>query len=317
MLLSRVADHLYWMSRYLERAEHTARLMDVSLNLTLELSSDDAERRWAMVLESLRIPAPEGPTDAYTITQQVGFNADESNSIVSCIALARENAQHVRELVSSEMWEQVNGLYLHVKQTRLDDIWNSRPSEFFRSVRDGSHLFQGITDSTMIQGEGWEFIQIGRALERTYGLSSLLSAYFSLAHREDEDTNLYLEWVGLLKSCTAFEAYCKVYGADVQLANLSEFLFLHPQFPHTLCFAAGQLQQGLLQLSDMTENHRAARLNKLAGRLHSLLEFAQVDEVLEEGALPFLKQVHTLCDQIHLALYHTYISYPVERELML
>jgi uncharacterized alpha-E superfamily protein len=163
MLLSRVADHLYWMSRYLERAEHTARLIDVSLNMMLEQAPQAAERRFLRLLRSLHVQQDaDAPTDAYHLTQRLTFDAGTPNAIVSCIASARENAQHVRELISSEMWEQINLLYLHISRTRMDTIWNAHSHDFFRAVKEGSHLFQGITDSTMTQGEGWQFIQIGR-----------------------------------------------------------------------------------------------------------------------------------------------------------
>src|SRR5688572_25719592 len=119
MLLSRVADNLYWMSRYLERAEHIARLLDVSLNLMLEQSDDASEQRWGRLLRALRVNY-DGSYDAYAMTERLAFEPAE-NSIVYCVAAARENAQHVRELISSEMWEQVNELYLSVKRTRLDD----------------------------------------------------------------------------------------------------------------------------------------------------------------------------------------------------
>ena len=166
-MLSRVADTLYWMSRYLERAEHTARLLDLQLHLMLE---QDAEAPTsAGSASSTACMSPRRPTTkliAYTLTQLLTFDVANANSIASCIAAARENARHVREQISSEMWEQVNRLSLQVKSTQIDKIWDNQPHEFFCSVKEGIHLFQGITDSTMNHGEGWQFIQIGRSLER-------------------------------------------------------------------------------------------------------------------------------------------------------
>src|SRR5215211_6308948 len=152
-MLSRVADTLYWMSRTLERAEHTARLLDLQLHMMLELEPEESENRWGRVASSLFVEIP--PTlskDAYSLTQLLAFDSENDNSISSCIASARENARHVREQISSEMWEQINRLSLQVKSTELENIWNEQPHEFFRSVKEGIHLFQGITDSTMNHG---------------------------------------------------------------------------------------------------------------------------------------------------------------------
>lgn len=320
MLLSRVADSLYWMSRYLERAEHTARVIDVTLNLMLEQSPQDADLRWQRILRSLNVTPGDGdaPFDAYHLTQRLTFDVENPNSIVSCIAAARENAQHVREMLSSEMWEQLNLLYLQVRRTRLDDIWNGHPHEFFRSVRDGAHLFQGITDSTMTQGEGWQFIQVGRLIERASAVSALLHHHFLDIHQKptgSDNSSEYLEWIGLLKSCTAFEAYCKVYTADLQANQIVEFLLLNPDFPHSVCFAALRLQAHLHGIAATTETHNAGRVSRLAGRLRATLEFGQTDEIMEGGLHGYLDQVQALCRQIHETIYQTYITYAIDREL--
>lgn len=317
MLLSRVADNLYWMSRYLERAEHTARLIDVSLNLMLEQAPREADLRWQRMLRTLNVPLENTPLDAYHLTHRLTFDVGNSNSIVSCIAAARENAQHVRELLSSEMWEQINLLYLRVRRTRLDDIWNDRPHEFFRAVRDGAHLFQGITDSTMTQGEGWQFIQVGRLIERASAVATLLDHHFLDQPQPTggENTGEYLEWIGLLKSCTAFEAYAKVYTADLRPEQIVEFLLLNPDFPHSVCFAAIRLQGHLQSIATSTETHNAGRVTRLAGRLRATLEFGQTDEIMDGGLHPYLEQIQALCRQIHDTLYQTYITYAIEREL--
>ncbi|MEI7773053.1 MAG: alpha-E domain-containing protein, partial [Chloroflexales bacterium] len=161
-MLSRVADSLYWMSRYLERAEHTARLIAVGLNLMLDQTPQSVGPRWERLLAALRAyPPPSGSGDAYAIARMLTFDTSNEGSIVSCIASARENARQVRELISSEMWEQLNRLYLRVKGSSIDQIWQGEPLEFYQDVKEGAHLFQGVTDATMTHGEGWQFIQVG------------------------------------------------------------------------------------------------------------------------------------------------------------
>ncbi len=177
-MLSRVADSLYWMSRYLERAEHTARLLDVNLNQMLE-SALYADLRWERLYRSLRVPALEGGTDeAYRVTQSLTFDTTNSASIISCLASARENARQVREQISSEMWEQLNRLYLHVKSTNIQKIWHGQPHVFLTRVKEGIHLFQGVTDATMSHSEGWHFIRVGCYTERASQTATLLDVHF-------------------------------------------------------------------------------------------------------------------------------------------
>src|SRR4051794_22387956 len=154
-MLSRVADSLYWMCRYLERAEHTARLLDVHLNLMLDQSLDAADRRWQKVAALLGIKLKENtPRDANSLLYMIAFDVSSPSSIVSCIMGARENARQVREQISSEMWEQLNRLFHEVRRSGVDDLREAQPLEFASNVKNGMHLFEGITDSTMSHGEG-------------------------------------------------------------------------------------------------------------------------------------------------------------------
>ena len=162
-MLSRVADSLYWMSRYLERAEHTARLIDVDLQLTLEHSLEAASTRWLRLFEALQVQTPAaGTVDSSSLAYNLALERTNPSSIVSCISAARENLRQVREQCSSEMWEQLNRLYLQVVGTLTAESWLQHSQLFFRNVQDGAHLFHGVTDSTMIHGEGWYYIQLGR-----------------------------------------------------------------------------------------------------------------------------------------------------------
>src|SRR5947199_9124171 len=161
-MLSRVAESLYWMSRYLERAAHTARVINVHRNSMLDQTGGDESLRWQRRLLSLRTPLPTGEIDAYSVTRLLTFDEANDSSIVSCIAAARENARQVRERISSEMWEQLNRLFLQVKHASMEESWHAELHLFFASVKEGVHLFQGITDATMNHSEGWHFIRVGR-----------------------------------------------------------------------------------------------------------------------------------------------------------
>lgn len=310
-MLSRVADSLYWMSRYLERAEHTARLVGVGLNTTLELTPQAAGLRWERLLAAIHTYAPAtGLGDVFAVTRLLTFDMANPGSIASCISMARENARQVREQISSEMWEQLNRLYLSVRGTDIDRIWQREPIEFYQGVKEGAHLFQGVTDSTMTHGEGWHFIQVGRYLERAGTTAMLLDQHFQ-PYLKSVPLD-YSDWVSLLRSCTAFEAYCKVYTADPQPQSIAEFLLLNADCPRSIRFAADRIQRGLQAIARATNTRSAGRAERLAGRLSAGLDYGQVDEIMSEDMHDYLSNIQRQCGAIHGAIYQAYISYPVE-----
>lgn len=324
-MLSRVADSLFWMSRYLERAEHTARVMNVQLNLMLERGEGTDDRHWARVLRSLGIENDEDMT-ALGLAQSLVHSTESPSSIVSCIIAARENARQVREQISTEMWEQLNRLFHEVK--RADDAGDVR--DFLQAIKEGAHLFQGITDSTMTHGEGWQFIQAGRHLERAVAVAMLVGVHFEEfrigpaddAWRHEPRPNVAsrpeiepLEWIGLLQSCTAFEAYCKAYTAELHPDRVAEFLVLNPVFPHSIRFSADALATALKEIGGEVSSRRSARVERIAGRMQATLAFGQIDEIMAGGLHSYLDTVRRQCAQVHSALYQTHIAYPVEAAL--
>ncbi|MGB8010724.1 MAG: alpha-E domain-containing protein [Terriglobales bacterium] len=317
-MLSRVADSLYWMSRYLERAEHTARLIDVDFELRLDQSSEAELGRWRRLLEALNAPFPaDGKLDATTLTHILTLDRNNSSSIISCVAAARENLRQVREQCSSAMWEQMNRLYLQVNSTASSEAWLLHSYVFFRAVRDGAHLFHGVTDSTMSHGEGWQYIQLGRFVERTDAVARLIGAHLScLPYLPDQsvENEEYLEWVGLLKSCAAFEAYCKKHTAELRPLRVAEFLLLNPEFPHSVRFSVDKVHAALLAIAELTER-KAEQPVRLAGRLRATLSFSQIDEVMASGATAFVENVCQQCAQAHNAIHQIYFDYPVEAEM--
>jgi uncharacterized alpha-E superfamily protein len=315
-MLSRVGDTLYWMSRYLERAEHTARLLDLQLHMMVELNSEAADERWQRVMTSLYVTPPaDFKPDPYKLTHLLAFDSANTNSITACIAAARENARHVREQISSEMWEEVNRLSLQVKNTQIAKIWDDQPHEFFRSVKEGIHLIQGITDSTMNHGEGWQFIQMGRSIERAIATANLIKVHYrawpNLNYRQTM-IDTFMEWIALLKSCTAFEAYCKVYTADLRPDRVAEFLILNPEFPHSIRFCAMALDSALHAVGQSTDTKRARQVNRLAGRLRATLDYGQIDEIINMSLYTYLDAIQAECGNIHNAIYQTYITYPID-----
>jgi uncharacterized alpha-E superfamily protein len=317
-MLSRVADSLYWMSRYLERAEHTARLIEVDLQLRLDQSPESGAGRWLRLLNALQTPGPEdAKIDAASITHLLTLERNNPSSILSCVSAARENLRQVREQCSTEMWEQLNRLYLQVSNTSKAESWLLNSHIFFRAVLEGAHLFQGVTDSTMSHGEGWQYIQLGRYVERTDTLARLIGTHFgSLGQPPDQavESEEYLEWVGLLKSCAAFEAYCKTYTAEMRPLRVAEFLLLNPEFPHSVRFSVDMVHASLARIGEMTER-KAEQPVRLAGRLQATLSFSQIEEILASGASAYVDSVRFQCAQAHTAIHQVYFDYSVESAL--
>ena len=316
------------MSRYLERAEHTTRLLDVNLNLMLDESAASAERRWQRVLQALGNPKDVAwKGDPYELTRTLCFDSDANLSIISLITMARENARHVREQISTEQWHRLNSLYLAITLPGLYkspeagtmQIEPEQPTEFLQQVMDGVHQFQGVSDSTMSHGEGWQFIQVGRYIERANATATLLEAYhkdlWGEGSTDKTEGNEYLDWMGLLRSATAFEAYCKVYTADLTPERILEFLLLDEEFPHSLRFSIDSLQHALDAIQRESGKSRAESVRRLAGRLQGSLSYSGVEEILEGDVIAYLRTIQVQCREIHNTIYELYVDYSIQTAL--
>jgi uncharacterized alpha-E superfamily protein len=320
-MLSRVADSLYWTSRYLERAEHTVRLLDTNLGLMLDKSQTSAERRWSRVLAALGNPANVAwGGDAYKLVQALCFDTANHASISTCIIAARENARQIREEISTEQWQRLNRLFHDVSLARTVSYSDLQLSEFLPTVIDGVHLFQGVTDTTLSHGEGWQFLQVGRFLERASNTAMLVDVYHREVVRSPEeavDAYEYLEWVGLLRCCTAFEAYCKVYSADLTYERLLEFLLLNPEFPHSIRYSIDHLHKSLQAIQYQSHQQNADELMRVSGKLCSSLGYEQIADVIAEGPGSYLRRILRGCSRIHDLIYEAYIQYSVQTALSL
>jgi uncharacterized alpha-E superfamily protein len=311
MLLSRVADALYWISRYLERAEHTARVLDVRLDLGLDRRREgwDFRRLYAALRASSDAAVPETPAE---LVQALVFDPSNPDSVLSCVTAARENARQVREEITSDMWQQINALFLRLRQARGEGTWSARPHYVSRLAIEGVHLFAGITDATMGHGEGWQYLQVGRYLERASATAVLIDLHFE--SRSDLPAS-HVEWAGLLRSCSALEAYCRFYTADLQARRIAEFLLLNSEFPRSVRFAAARVEASLRIIAQLAGRRAGGRVERLAGRLHAALDYGQVDEILSEDPHAYLDSISRHVAQIHGAIYQTYVMYPIESAL--
>jgi uncharacterized alpha-E superfamily protein len=314
------------MSRYMERAEHTTRLLDVNLNLMLDDSATSADRRWQRLLQALGHPhGVQWTGDPYALAQALAFDINAPASILSCIIAARENSRHVREQISTEQWHRLNSLYLQVTRPEMqrqfqegDMDRDEQSTDFLQQVMEGVHQFQGVSDSTMSHGEGWQFIQVGRYIERASATALLLEAYHEdlwLHQDRIPEGNEYLEWMGLLRSTTAFEAYCKVYTADLTPEKILEFLLLNEEFPHAVRFSIDSMQCALEAIHGEGGKSRAEPLRRLVGRLQSSLNYSSVDEILQGDVVAYLRGIQYQCRSIHEMMYQLYIDYSIQMAL--
>lgn len=315
-MLSRVADSLYWMSRYLERAEYTARVVDVHLNLMLDQGQYSGSDLQNLLVAGLgaRLPDDLNAEDPNALARFLTFSAD--NSIVKCICSARENARQIREQISTEMYENVNRLYLHVRAPHAEREWAEQPNEFYRDVKEAMHLIHGVTEETFAHGEAYLFIKIGKNLERAGSTANILRVHApSLTAATSSESN-YLEWVGLLRGCTSFEAYCREYTADLRPRRIVEFLLLDEETPRSVRFCADRVEEALEGLATLTRRRKDAPLLRAAGKLRSMLGYASVEEIITGDLPTFLGEVRAQCGQIHGALFGTYIGYTVETAMV-
>src|ERR1041385_3042096 len=217
-MLSRVADSIYWMSRYVERAENVARFVDVNLQLMLDAPSGE-DQQWEPLVNTTGdhedFKKRYGKATQRNVLQFLSFDPENPNSILSCIRAARENARTIREIISSEMWLQLNKFYLMVTAAAADSTDQANPHEFFTEVKNANHLFNGIAAATMTHGEPWHFFHMARMLERAAKTSRILDVKYFILLRSVQDVGTPfddIQWAAVLRSASAFEMYRKRHG---------------------------------------------------------------------------------------------------------
>jgi uncharacterized alpha-E superfamily protein len=314
-MLSRVAEELFWLSRYVERAVAVARLIDVTLSLELDVgdAEEDAADLWAPLLgpasaageggNILSHVAPDGNPTPKDVRDYLAFERENSNSLISCIQRARSAARGVREAISSEMWEQLNTLSLSLADSQREA--EEDPYSFFRRVREGCQFFHGLADCTLAQDDAWRFITLGKFLERAGSISRVIYLQAHLLTMPDptraRGTGLgvvgstgdpTVRWLAVLRSCGCAEAYARYYSLRVEPARVVEFLLLNPRFPQSVRFSLGAAWDALRQIHEARSSPATASPEVRAlGLLRARLEHAAVDEILEEGLDAYLADV--------------------------
>lgn len=306
-MLSRTADHLYWMARYIERAENTARMLDVALQTSmLPQSAVETRQTWRAMLGISELQAAfDAKYDSLDVRNVLDFMVrDPSNpsSIVACLTAARENARAVRGVLTTEVWETQNATWLELRERAAE---GTDPSEFFDWVKHRCHLSRGVTLGTMLTDEAMVFIRLGTFLERADSTARLLDVKYHRARGElsqsassSEQEMLtqreFYYWAALLRSVAGFEIYRKVYRDSVTPARVAELLMLRADMPRSLLACMEQVVANLKAV----RNDVSAETERLAGRMHAELQFARIEDILAAGLDAtldrFMKNVYAL-----------------------
>lgn len=290
-MLSRTADHLYWMSRYTERAENLARMLDVQYRMSLlSKQSGTLDRGWGAILSINELDGDfgnryDGVTQA-NVLRYMAFDPDNPSSIYSCLRAARENAHAVRGTLTSELWETINSTWLKMRDTRLAAI-EADIGGFFEWVKFRSHLSRGVNVGTMLQDEAFRFARLGTFLERGDNTARILDVKYHVLLPTAEDVGGaadYYQWGALLRSVSAFEIYRKVYRDAITPLRVAELLVLRDDMPRSLHKCMNEVYANVTQVA----NSQSAETTRRAGELHASLHYARIDDIFTQGLHEYL-----------------------------
>jgi uncharacterized alpha-E superfamily protein len=299
-MLSRTADHLFWMSRYIERAENLARLLDVTWQMSLVPQPlEVANQNWKAIiaLNSLEAAFEKkyATVNAENVLRFMVSDTDNFASIHSCLRMARENAHAVRGTVTAEMWETLNSTWLDAREKTFEQLYNAGIADYFEWVKMRSSLSRGTTLGTLLQDDSYHFIRLGTLLERADNTARILDVKYHVLrpHGEEEGATDFYQWGALLRSVSAFEVYRKAYRDVITPERVAELLILRSDMPRSLHFC----MNGVIKTLDLLANALSHETQRQAGMLHALLHYARVEDILEHGLHEWLTD---FMDRIYL-----------------
>jgi uncharacterized alpha-E superfamily protein len=300
-LLSRVAHSLYWMSRYVERAEHVARVLKINTNLLMDvgdLAPEILDRQWQSVMQITSMPfAPPGEASlGQRVTWSLAFDALNLNSLVACIGSARENARAIRSEISNEMWEQINQLYWTIRSDDTKERFAEQPDELLNMAIQGSMLFQGVTDQTLDHDQRWMFAQLAKSLERIDMTCRILDArHDALQDAESvmEAPLRNIQWMAVLRMCCSIETYRRQFSGELDPLRVIGFVILEDGFPRSIRFNVEQALAAISAIRQATSPTSVDPAERILGRLAATLAYANPNEIADEGVKDYLRMIVT------------------------
>ena len=312
-MLSRVANSIYWLSRYMERAENVARFIDVNLQMMLDLPSG-MNQQWQPLVsisgDDAEFQKHYVEATRENVIEFLALNEENPNSILACLRAARENARAVRDVISSELWEQVNSSYLTVSAAASSLRMMQTPYGFFTQVKKASHLFFGVAEATLLHGEGWHLYRLGRSLERADKTSRLLDVkyFILLPSASDVGTPLDdIQWAAVLRSASALEMYRKRYG-HISPENVIEFLVLDREFPRSIHFCVGEATYSLHAISGTPVGTYHNCAEQQLGQLRSELAYTDRKQIMARWLHEFLDALQTKLNSVDQGVFDTFFA---------
>ena len=317
-MLSRSAQGLYWMGRYLERAEFLCRLLRLQTEALVDRPIREIHFGWTRIYAGINREPPGGRlellgsddftlADSYTLADDLTFERSNPDSVWSCLALGRENARQMRHCISGELWTSLNLAYLRIQKLTIQDIWLPSPEGFYAETVEEMNTFSGVAAATMYRDEGWRFMQLGRFIERAQISTSLFLSQLAA----DSQTEEYAEgdWTSLLRIYHAFEAYDRSYSIEVQPGQVLNLLTTDPLVPDSLCRSLDRTASDLASIGPGPNAKASGAVTRLAGRMAALIRYDWPDS---EDRHQLLRQVRQYCRELHHLMTAAYFEYPVE-----
>jgi len=313
-MLSRVGDSIYWLGRYLERAENYARFINVHINLSLDLPPG-VEEQWAPLIlatgDKVQYTSLHGNDfDREKAIHFLAFDTQNQNSIISTVSAARENARTIRESISKETWEVLNELYFCMKDLQKNDKWNEEGEEgCFKSIQYQLQLISGIAANTVPRNQGWYFSELGRFIERADKTSRILDVkYHTLLPSPDEVGSPldFLHWGALLKSVSGFNVYRRLHG-KLDAGRIVDYMVLDRYFPRSILFCLMSLEECLHEISGSKKGY-SNKAEKAIGNLRADLEYADINDVFDYGLHEYLDSLQIKLNDISKLIYEQYFK---------
>lgn len=320
-MLSRSAQNLYWMGRYLERAEHLGRLMEIQVGSLIDRPIEEILRGFRRIYSHIGAKPPIGGigetsqgedhtiADSYTLVDDLTFEEGNNYSIWHCFALGREGARQIRHCVSSEMWLCLNLAYLRIQERKMQDIWLSAPEQFFAEVVRDINTFSGVASSNMYRNEGWQFLLLGRVVEHVILMSSLLSEHSREFDESNGDEFNEYEWSNLLNCYQADEEYQRSIGIEIRAVDVLNMLVTDELLPCALIYAAKHIEERIENVGEAPDARAGSMAARCAGRIVALIRYEWPDT---EDRTRMLALIQNLASRLHDQLSKAWFDYEIE-----
>lgn len=317
-MLSRSAQSLYWMGRYLERASHLCGLLRLQSEALVDRPVREIHFGWNRIYGSIRREPPGGRADlfgdeefaladSFALADDLTFERSNPCSVLNCFAMGRENARQQRHCISPEVWTCLNTAYLRLQQRDLAEVWREEPRSFYAGTEAEINTFSGLAESTMYHDEGWTFLQLGRNMERAQCASALILSQIDISNAGEETYEA--DWTSLLRAFHALEVYNRVYSAEVLPAQVLDLLVSDPLLPDSLSRSIHLVSGEVETIGQGPRRHSTRAVHRLTGRLASLISNEWPDR---EDREDLLREFDEYCGELHYLITAAYFEYPVQ-----